>query len=152
MRNFYLKKLDNIFYNTVAEYTCLLFWGDSGLTRQDWWRNIVCSREWRVACCECCLYQLRIMSTLPETNIAMENPQFWWYLQGKMGFSWAMLVSGRVIIIDFDIIVKQVLRQIETSNLRRSDRFNCPKSSDSKYWGCHPRAKYQGPNYQKLAF
>ena len=34
--------------------------------------------------------------TLPETNIAMENPQFWWYLPGKMGFSWAMLVSGRV--------------------------------------------------------
>ena len=33
---------------------------------------------------------------LPETNIAMENPPFWWYLQVKMGFSWAMLVSGRV--------------------------------------------------------
>ncbi len=31
-----------------------------------------------------------------ETNIAMENPPFWWYLPGKMGFSWAMLVSGRV--------------------------------------------------------
>ena len=26
----------------------------------------------------------------------MENPPFWWYLPGKMGFSWAMLVSGRV--------------------------------------------------------
>ncbi len=26
----------------------------------------------------------------------MENPPFWWYLQGKMEFSWAMLVSGRV--------------------------------------------------------
>ena len=36
--------------------------------------------------------------TLPETNIAMENPQFWWYLLGKMGFSWAMLVSGRVTL------------------------------------------------------
>ena len=35
--------------------------------------------------------------TLPETNIAMENPPFWWYLPGKWGFSWAMLVSGRVI-------------------------------------------------------
>ena len=23
-------------------------------------------------------------NTLPETNIAMENPQFWWYLPGKM--------------------------------------------------------------------
>ena len=23
--------------------------------------------------------------TLPETNIAMENPHFWWYLPGKMG-------------------------------------------------------------------
>ena len=34
--------------------------------------------------------------TLPETNIAMENPQVWWYLPGKMGFSRAMLVSGRV--------------------------------------------------------
>ncbi len=28
----------------------------------------------------------------------MENPPFWWYLPGKMGFSWAMLVSGRVDI------------------------------------------------------
>ena len=34
--------------------------------------------------------------TLPETNIAMENLAFWWYLPGKMGFSWAMLVSGSV--------------------------------------------------------
>ena len=24
-------------------------------------------------------------NTLPETNIAMENPPFWWYLPGKMG-------------------------------------------------------------------
>ncbi len=23
--------------------------------------------------------------TLPKTNIAMENPPFWWYLQGNMG-------------------------------------------------------------------
>ena len=28
--------------------------------------------------------------------IAMENPPFWCYLSGKLGFSWAMLVSGRV--------------------------------------------------------
>ena len=35
-------------------------------------------------------------NTLPETNIAMENSPLWWYLPGKMGFSWAMLVSGRV--------------------------------------------------------
>ena len=28
-----------------------------------------------------------ISLTLPETNIAMENPQFWWYLPGKMGNS-----------------------------------------------------------------
>ncbi len=34
--------------------------------------------------------------TLPETNIAIENPPFWWYLQWKMGFSGAMLLSGRV--------------------------------------------------------
>ena len=40
--------------------------------------------------------------TLPETNIAMENPPFWWYLQGKMGFSWAMLVSGRVSVKSLD--------------------------------------------------
>ncbi len=24
-------------------------------------------------------------STLPKTNIAMENPPFWWYLQGTIG-------------------------------------------------------------------
>ncbi len=79
------------------------FWGD-GLTRQDWWRNIVSSREWRVDCCECCLYQLRIMSTLPETNIAMENPQIWWYLPGKMGIfkGYVSLQEGRVKI--FQII------------------------------------------------
>ncbi len=34
--------------------------------------------------------------TLPKTNIAHENPPFWWCLPGKIGFSWAMLVSGRV--------------------------------------------------------
>ena len=38
----------------------------------------------------------RNLFTLPETNIAIENLAFWWYLQGKMGFSGAMLVSGRV--------------------------------------------------------
>ena len=37
-------------------------------------------------------------SILPETNIAMENLPFWWYLPGKMRFSWAMLVSGRVYL------------------------------------------------------
>ncbi len=26
-----------------------------------------------------------VYCTLPETNIAMENPPFWWYLPGKMG-------------------------------------------------------------------
>ena len=37
-------------------------------------------------------------STLPKTNIAMENPPFWWYLQGNMGiFMGELLVSGRVI-------------------------------------------------------
>ena len=30
------------------------------------------------------LEKLRIL-TLPETNIAIENPPFWWYLQGNMG-------------------------------------------------------------------
>ena len=25
-----------------------------------------------------------VIYTLPETNIAMENPPFWWYLPGKM--------------------------------------------------------------------
>ena len=37
-----------------------------------------------------------MVNTLPETNIAMENPPFGWYLPGRWGFSWAMLVSGRV--------------------------------------------------------
>ena len=35
--------------------------------------------------------------TLPETNIAMENPAFWWYLPRKDGiFMGEVLVSGRV--------------------------------------------------------
>ncbi len=36
--------------------------------------------------------------TLPKTNIAIENPPFWWYCiyKEQWGFSWAMLVSGRV--------------------------------------------------------
>ena len=40
-------------------------------------------------------------------------------------FMGELLVSGRVIIIDIDIdiIIKQVLRQIEASDLRRSDRY-----------------------------
>ena len=28
---------------------------------------------------------MMLFTTLPETNIAMENPPFWWYLPGKMG-------------------------------------------------------------------
>ena len=26
-----------------------------------------------------------LWNTLPETNVAMENPPFYWYLPGKMG-------------------------------------------------------------------
>ena len=29
--------------------------------------------------------QKQHIDTLPETNVAMENPQFYWYLPGKMG-------------------------------------------------------------------
>ena len=36
-------------------------------------------------------------TTLPESNIAMENPPFWWYLPGKMVILMGeLLVSGRV--------------------------------------------------------
>jgi len=28
---------------------------------------------------------LILKHTIPETNIGMENPPFWWYLPGKMG-------------------------------------------------------------------
>ena len=35
--------------------------------------------------------------TLRKTNIAIENPPFWWYLQGNMKiFMGELLVSGRV--------------------------------------------------------
>ena len=38
------------------------------------------------------------IDTLRKTNIAMENPPFWWYLPGKIGiFMGELLVSGRVI-------------------------------------------------------
>ena len=49
---------------------------------------------------------LILKHTIPETNIGMENPPFWWYLPGKMGFSWAMVVPERVPIsmIDYDRI------------------------------------------------
>ena len=47
----------------------------------------------------------KVWTTLPETNIAMENPPFWLYLPGKMGFSWAMLVSGRVILNLFLLVM-----------------------------------------------
>ena len=30
-------------------------------------------------------FRWEIMVTLPKTNIVMENPPFWWYLQGNMG-------------------------------------------------------------------
>ena len=42
------------------------------------------------------------VDTLPETNIGMEYPPFWWYWPGKKWwFSWAMLlVSGRVSHVD----------------------------------------------------
>ena len=45
-----------------------------------------------------------ITSTLPETNIAMENPPFWGIYQERCGFSWAMLVSGRVKSIKLSFI------------------------------------------------
>ena len=32
-----------------------------------------------------CHFTKLVASTLPKTNIAMENPPFWWYLQGNMG-------------------------------------------------------------------
>ena len=68
-----------------------------------------------------------ISITLPKTNIAHENPPFWWYLPGKMGFSWAMLVSGRVklknsLIADSSsiyIITPSWVPQYFTSSSRR---------------------------------
>ncbi len=65
-----------------------------------------------------------------------------------------MLVSGRVIIIDNDITIKQVLRQIETSNLRRSDRYIRfdERSESEETTGDAIPALNTGPNYQKLAF
>ena len=39
----------------------------------------------------------RLRGTLPKTNIAIENPPFWWYLLGNMGIFMGelLLVSGR---------------------------------------------------------
>ena len=36
------------------------------------------------------------MGTLPETNIALENPQFWWYLPGNLGifYGYVSLTEG----------------------------------------------------------
>ena len=36
--------------------------------------------------------------TLPETNIAMEYPRFWWYLPGKMGIfmGYVSLLEGKI--------------------------------------------------------
>ena len=49
----------------------------------------------RVFCCFGVLANLW-ESILPETNIAMENPPFWWYLPRKMGIVMGeLLVSGR---------------------------------------------------------
>ena len=43
------------------------------------------------------MHHLSSTCTLPETNIAIENPPFWRYLQGNMGiFMGELLVSGRV--------------------------------------------------------
>ena len=43
--------------------------------------------------------------TLPKTNIAIENPPVWWYLQGNMGiFMGKLLVSGRVSRLKWSLV------------------------------------------------
>ena len=43
--------------------------------------------------------------SLPETNIAHKNPPVWWYIyQERWGFSWDMLVSGRVTFLKPKVI------------------------------------------------
>ncbi len=86
-----------------------------------WWNNI--NQCFKLMVCGGDLF----FFTLPKTNIAHENPPFWWYLPGKMGFSWAMLVSGRVklknsLIADSSsiyIITPSWVPQYFTSSSRR---------------------------------
>ena len=43
-------------------------------------------------------------TTLPETNIAMENPPFWWYLLGKMGIfmGYVSFREGNVTVMSWE--------------------------------------------------
>ena len=78
--------------------------------------------------------------TLPETNIAHENPPFWWYLPGKMGIfhGYASLPEGNQ-------------GEIHAAELRRgafnqgADSPSCiltsgskPRDSSSSTWGTPP--------------
>ena len=45
-----------------------------------------------------------MVNTLPETNIAMENPPFGWYLPGKMGIFMGYVSTLAVVLAYFPII------------------------------------------------
>ena len=49
--------------------------------------------------------------TLPETNIAMENPQFWWYLPGKI-----VIFMGYVSFREGNLFRKQLELQLTNPN------------------------------------
>ena len=55
---------------------------------------------------------MKSMVTLPGTNIALQNPPFWWYLPGKIGifYGYVSLLDGTPLKIN--------MRELE--NLRES--------------------------------
>ena len=69
------------------------FWSDELLAKM--LRSILAYKfKWLLRRVRLMIYHwsLNWGGTLPETNIAMENPPLWWYLPGfRWGFSWAIL-------------------------------------------------------------
>ena len=77
----------------------------------------------QVTCCNRASEQTTsIVDTLPETNIAMENPPFWWYLPGKMG-----IFMGYVSFregIPWSLLIDIALRCMHSTTTPRSSWYN----------------------------
>ena len=90
-------------------------------------------------------YFASFLSTLPETNIAMENPPFWWYLPGKMG-----IFMGYVSLREGNQPNSQPNQQLflENSIINHSNFLsNDYPPGNEKTWD-PPNGKFQPENHQ----
>ena len=106
----------------------------------------------------CCLGRGSYKVTLPKTNIAMENPPFWWYLQGNMGIFMGYVsfreVSGKPFLtLGFLVIIISWIRRPVCMN-GCTNRFHVLKTTVANQgfflWNKHQQGEslklFTGPN------